>query len=158
MLHGGQFEIRAARKQEAKELSELAFRSKRYWGYDQEFMESCRDDLTYTPAKIASRDYDFQVYEKDARVVALYALHHIEAGVAEIEAFFVDPPHIGNGIGTRLLEHAKLTAIAQRVNRLIIQSDPYARKFYLSMGARAIGSRESDSIPGRYLPLLELSL
>jgi GNAT superfamily N-acetyltransferase len=154
----GRFEIRAARIQEAEELSELAFRSKCYWGYDQEFMESCRDDLTYTPAKIASRDYNFQVYENDARVVALYALHHIQTGVAELEAFFVDPPYIGNGIGTRLLEHAKLTANAQGVNRLIIQSDPYAQEFYLLMGARAIGSRESDSIPGRYLPLFELSL
>lgn len=154
----GRSEIRAARKREAEELSELAFRSKRYWGYDQEFMESCRDDLTYTPAKIASQNYDFQVYEELARVVAFYALHYLQPGVAELEAFFVDPPRIGSGIGRRLTEHAKKTATDRDVKRIIIQSDPYAQDFYLAMGGRAIGSRVSDSIPGRYLPLFEFSL
>lgn len=150
--------MRAARKQEAADLSELAFRSKRYWGYDQEFMESCRDDLTYSSAKIDSPDFDFRVCEEDARVVAFYALHYLQPGVAELEAFFVDPPRIGCGIGRHLAEHVKMTATDRAVKRIIIQSDPYAQAFYLSMGARAIGSRESASIPGRYLPLFEFSL
>lgn len=157
-MQANPFEIRAARKQEAEDLSKLAFRSKRYWGYDQKFMESCRDDLTYTPIKIGSPNYDFWIYEEDARVVAFYALHYVQPEAAELEAFFVDPPRIGRGIGRRLTEHAKMTATGRGVTRIIIQSDPYAQDFYLSMGARAIGSRESDSIPGRYLPLFELSL
>lgn len=152
------FEIRAARKQEAEELSELAFRSKRYWGYNREFMESCKDDLTYTPDMIASRNYDFHVYEEHARVVAFYALHYLQPDVAELEAFFVDPRRIGSGIGRRLTEHAKMTATGRDAKKIIIQSDPYAQAFYLSMGARAIGSRESEYIPGRHLPLFELSL
>jgi len=152
------FKIRTAAKQEARYLSELAFRSKRYWGYDRDFMESCRDDLTYTPARIDSPDFDFRVYEEDDHVVAFYALHYLQPGVAELEAFFVDPPRIGCGIGRHLAEHAKMTATDRAVKRIIIQSDPYAQAFYLSMGARAIGSRESASIPGRYLPLFEFSL
>jgi len=152
------FAIRAACKQEAEELSELAFRSKRSWGYDREFMECCRDDLTYTPVKIDSPSYDFRVYEEDAQMVAFYALHYLQPGVAELEAFFVDTPRIGSGIGRRLAEHAKLTATGRDVKKIVVQSDPYAQEFYLSMGARAIGNRESDSIPGRYLPLFEFSL
>ena len=150
--------IRVASKQEAGDLSDLAFRSKRYWGYDREFMESCREDLTYTPGKIDSPDFDFRVYEEDADVVAFYALHYLQPGVAELEAFFVDPPRIGSGIGRLLAEHAKKTATDRAVKRIIIQSDPYAQAFYLSLGARAIGSRESACIPGRYLPLFEFSL
>jgi hypothetical protein len=33
----------------------------------------------------------------------------------------------------------------------------HAAGFYAAIGARAIGSRESASIPGRELPLYELS-
>lgn len=150
--------IRAARQEEAAGLSELAFRSKRYWGYDEEFMESCRDDLTYTPATICSPDFDFCVYEEGANVVAFYALHYLQAGIAELEAFFVDPPRIGCGIGRCLFQHAKTTATDRAAIQIIIQSDPFAQQFYLSMGAHAIGTRESDSIPGRYLPLFEFTL
>ena len=157
-MHAERFTIRAARKQEAEELSSLAYRSKQYWGYDRDFMECCRDDLTYTPSKIASRDYDFQVYEKEARVVGFYALNCLEPSVAELEAFFVDPPFIGTGVGKKMIDHAKKTAIGRGVHRIIIQSDPNAQEFYEVSGARSIGSRESDSIPGRLLPLFELSL
>ena len=150
--------IRAARNHEAQCLSELAFRSKRYWGYDSEFMESCRDDLTYSSAQIDSPAFDFRVYEENALVIAFYALHHLPLGAAELEALFVDPPRIGCGIGRQLAEHAKKTATARSAKRIIIQSDPYAQSFYLALGARSIGSRESASIPGRYLPLFEFSL
>ncbi|MGI9203232.1 MAG: GNAT family N-acetyltransferase [Woeseiaceae bacterium] len=150
--------IRAARNHEAKRLSELAFRSKRYWGYDAEFMERCRDDLTYTSAKIDSPDFDFKVYEENVQVIAFYALHYLQPGVAELEALFVDPPRIGCGIGRHLAEHAKMTASERAVKKIIIQSDPNAQAFYLSLGGRFIGNRESVSIPGRYLPLFEFSL
>ena len=40
--------IRAARSDEAGLLSEIAFRSKAYWGYSEEFMVSCREELTVT--------------------------------------------------------------------------------------------------------------
>ena len=34
--------------QDAAALSELALRSKGYWGYDATFLEACRDELTLT--------------------------------------------------------------------------------------------------------------
>jgi len=33
-------------------LSNLAFRSKAHWGYSDEFMAACRDELTYSSEKI----------------------------------------------------------------------------------------------------------
>jgi len=30
--------------------------------------------------------------------------------------------------------------------------------FYVAVGAKQIGTRESDSVPGRFLPLFELDL
>ena len=37
--------IRAARSDEAVRLTQLAFDSKRHWGYDDAFMELCRSEL-----------------------------------------------------------------------------------------------------------------
>ena len=45
--------IRLARREETHALSELAFLSKAYWGYDEDFMAACRAELTVTPADIA---------------------------------------------------------------------------------------------------------
>lgn len=42
--------------------------------------------------------------------------------------------------------------------RLVCQSDPFAEGFYLAMGMSRIGERASASIPGRKLPLLEMTL
>ncbi len=38
--------IRGARQDECALLSDLAFRSKASWGYGEQFMEDCRDELT----------------------------------------------------------------------------------------------------------------
>jgi hypothetical protein len=41
--------IRPARPDECELLSELALRSKGCWGYDAEFLEACRAELTLVP-------------------------------------------------------------------------------------------------------------
>lgn len=41
---------------------------------------------------------------------------------------------------------------------LVIQSDPSAEGFYRVRGAQRVGERESASVAGRWLPLLELVL
>ena len=42
--------------------------------------------------------------------------------------------------------------------RIVIQGDPNAAGFYRAAGAVPDGERESDSIPGRYLPLFVIEL
>ena len=41
---------------------------------------------------------------------------------------------------------------------MLIQGDPHAEGFYRSIGARRIGTRLSESIPGRELPLFSIDL
>ncbi|WP_459166093.1 hypothetical protein [Bounagaea algeriensis] len=36
-------------------MTELAIRSKGYWGYDQAFLEACRDELTLHPEELEAR-------------------------------------------------------------------------------------------------------
>jgi hypothetical protein len=40
--------IRPARVDEAHLLSDLALRSKAYWGYSPELIEQCREELSYS--------------------------------------------------------------------------------------------------------------
>jgi hypothetical protein len=58
-MKGLERHIRPASPDEAALISSLAIRSKGHWGYSAEFLDACRDELTYTAAQIASTDYEF---------------------------------------------------------------------------------------------------
>lgn len=150
--------IRVARVDEAGLLSDLALRSKAHWGYSPEFIERCREELTYDEEQLRSADMRFFVVENDQRVVGFYALKLLGATEIELEAMFVEPSLIGLGFGRLLMEHAKLVALELGAQQLIVQSDPYAERFYKAAGGVVTGTRESASIPGRYLPTLAISL
>ena len=150
-------EIRRAESSEAGRLSELALRSKAHWGYSEDFMRACTEELSYTPEEVAAGC--FHVLEDAGEVRGFYALIKISPTALELEAMFVEPGHIGRGYGRALMEHALGEARAtEHIERLVIQADPNAISFYESAGARLIGERESDSIPGRTLPLFEIDV
>jgi GNAT superfamily N-acetyltransferase len=150
--------IRAARVDEAGLLSDLALRSKAHWGYSPEFIERCREELTYDEEQLRSEDMRFFVVESDQRIVGFYALKLLGASEIELEAMFVEPSFIGLGFGRLLMEHAKLVGVELGAKQLIVQSDPYAERFYKAAGGVVTGTRESASIPGRYLPTLAIDL
>ena len=90
--------------------------------------------------------------------MALGACCPVSKGVYELEALFVDPEHIGMGIGQSLIQHAIELLSDYGASRLIIQGDPNACQFYIAAGAKQIGYRESESIPERQLPLFEIQI
>lgn len=143
--------LRPGRPEEAAALSELALRSKGHWGYDADFLESCRAELTMSPDDVTARRT--VVAEVDGRPVGFYTLEG-DPPVGELGQMFVDPAHIGGGIGRRLWQHAVATAEEVGMTGFTIDADPFAEPFYLAMGAVRIGSTPSESIPGRELPLL----
>jgi GNAT superfamily N-acetyltransferase len=150
------FEIRRAVASEAVLLTELARRSKAYWGYSAEFMRSCQQELTYYPEQI-ERGAVF-VGEADSAVGGFYAATCTSPLEYELEALFVEPGLIGRGLGRALLEHGKSTVRSLGGECLVIQGDPHAEGFYRALGGERIGTRESASIPGRYLPVFRISV
>ncbi len=150
--------VRAAAQSEATAISSLAIRAKAHWGYSEEFLAACREELTYSEAQIDSTNYEFWVCEVEGRIAGFYAVELLNAEEAELEALFVEPDMIGQGIGRTLIEHAKQKSAALGNKRLIIQGDPNARKFYESAGGVRTGQRESGSIPGRVLPIFTIRL
>jgi GNAT superfamily N-acetyltransferase len=91
-------------------------------------------------------------------VIGFYALERLSGNEVELGYLFVEPAAIGHGHGRRLIEHAKAQAVALGFRTMVIQGDPHADRFYRMAGGERSGFRESESIPGRHLPLFRIDL
>jgi GNAT superfamily N-acetyltransferase len=147
--------LRGPRPDEAAALTDLCLRSKAVWGYDAQFIEACRSELTFLPAQLRSRS--IQVADADGHAIGVVEV--VVAGdVAEMAKLFVDPARLRAGVGRRLLAWARAHARASGADRMTIEADPGAADFYRRMGAADDGFAPSGSIPGRLLPRLVMRL
>jgi GNAT superfamily N-acetyltransferase len=147
--------VRVAVPTDATRISEVAFRSKAHWGYDAQFMEACRDDLT-----VRADECDGErvvVAMRDDEIIGYYHLTGTPPS-GELADLFVDPSAIGSGVGGLLYRDATTRARQLGFRELMLDSDPHAEDFYLHMGAVRIGEVPSTAIPGRSLPQLRIDL
>jgi len=148
--------VRPARIEEAAALSDLCFRSKAVWGYDEAFMALCREPLRVKPAEIAAGDV-WVAAAIDESIAGIAALAPGEGpATLDLDKLFVESNWISGGIGRLLLTHAIVEAKRRGAKRLTILADPNAAKFYERNGARFIRMAPSDAIPGRFVPLYEI--
>ncbi len=147
--------IRPARPEDATHLSALALRSKRHWGYDDAFLSIVRSELTVSPEQ--TRTHRVMVAERDDRILGFYGLGGTGPD-AELAWLFVEPDALRSGVGRALWHHAVDRARSSGCSSLVIESDPFAEGFYLTMGARREGESASRFIPGRVLPVLRYLL
>jgi GNAT superfamily N-acetyltransferase len=147
------------------QLTDLTFRSKRYCNYPDRYYDIWRDELTIT------EDYLSKNLVYTARtggmILGYYAIVKADedywAGRVFIhkgywlEHNYIRPEYIGQGIGTKLMEHALEQCRKLGIPRLYFFADPHAESFYRKFGARFIAKADS-SIEGRLLPLYELSV
>jgi GNAT superfamily N-acetyltransferase len=147
--------IRAATIEELSGLSDLCFRSKAAWGYDEEFMEACRRELSFEP-----RDLELTpiaVAEHDGKPIGVAQVKVIN-NEADLIKLFVEPSAFRRGAGKALLIWAIDVAKKLGATRLTIDADPDAAPFYRRLGAYDIGQASSGSVPGRMLPKLAMNL
>lgn len=145
-------EIRDALEDDRSALWALAKRSKAAWGYSEEFMAACAEELRPRDLSMAG------VCVSGGTPVGFYTLELDERDQLELGHLFVDPACWGQGVGGRLMLHARSKARALDFRHIVIQGDPHARGFYQRCGAVLTGERESGSIPGRMLPVFVLRL
>ena len=126
--------IRKARLDEAASLTALAIRSKAYWGYDAEFMFKAVPELTLDPDKFGP-DFLVFVLEADGCYFGFYSLIPLDAATIELHDLFVDPDHVGTGLGASLWRHAVQTARALNYQTIMLTADPHAVPFYVRRGA-----------------------
>jgi GNAT superfamily N-acetyltransferase len=149
------YTIRPAHIHEISILTALTLRSKAYWGYDEEFMRRCTDDLTITAEKVPDTfvvdDRGFPVGVCEVRVFP-------DENRAEVINLFVAPDAMGHGIGRALWNHAVEIARTANVAYLDLVADPNAVSFYEHMGAVIIDEVASGCIEGRMLPFMRATL
>ena len=146
--------IRRALKSEAGLLSDLALRSKAYWGYPAEVLERWRTELTLSPRDISAHPTFVATIGED--VAGFYSLP--SAAPWTLNHFWVSPEYMHRGVGRSLLAHAVATARARGASKVAIDADPNAEGFYVRCGAFRTGE-VSAPIPGqpaRVRPLLAI--
>ncbi len=149
--------IRRAHPEDAERLTAIALASKRHWNYPDEWIEAWRDDLTFTAAFVSEHAV-YVAVDANGSAIACYALVSEGEGF-RLEHVWVDPPHIGRGLGRTLFDHAMGMTQAAGATHVLIDSDPNAEPFYLRMGARRMGTIRAD-VCGvrRELPRLRFDL
>jgi GNAT superfamily N-acetyltransferase len=137
--------------EELPTLSALCLRSKAVWGYDKDFIEACRSELTIEPCEL--RSSSITVAEENGRIVGVAQIK-VTGDEADLLKLFVEPTMLRGGVGMRLFHWAINEAARMGADRMVIEADPDAAPFYRRMGAKDCGLAASGSIPGRTLPKL----
>jgi GNAT superfamily N-acetyltransferase len=147
--------LRPAQPEEVSLLSDLCLRSKAVWGYDADFLEACRAELTILPRDLETSQ--IQVAEIAGQIAGIAQIR-VENHLAYLDKLFIDPAHLRSGIGRLLYHWAERCARQQGATCIMIEADPEAAPFYRRMGAINNGTAASRSIPGRALPKLRVDL
>jgi ribosomal protein S18 acetylase RimI-like enzyme len=148
-------EIIRATADMAGTLTNIAFASKRHWGYPERWITIWTPLLTVSVQYI--ENHDTYVAWEAGGPVGFYAIC-VDKSKSSLEHFWVHPESMGKGIGRRLFLHALSSCRAQQMKLLVIESDPNAQGFYEKMGARQIGEvfGEVEGLP-RTLPVMEIT-
>ena len=143
--------IRAPTIDELSSLSDLCFGSKAVWGYDEEFMEACRGELSFEPRDLALTP--IAVAEHNGKPIGVAQVKVVD-GEADLLKLFVEPSALRSGTGKALLVWVTDVAKKLGATRLTIDAAP----FYRQDGSYDVGEAPSGSVPGRMLPKLAMNL
>lgn len=140
---------------DAKKLTEIALKSKAFWGYSNTQIESWRDDLTITQKMFDEWTIYKYLINKD--IVGFYILNRVNVRTSILEFLFISPKFIKQGLGKKLLLHAIEKCKKESCAIINVLSDPNAEAFYAKHGFKIIAQIES-SVPGRFLPEMEFEI
>jgi GNAT superfamily N-acetyltransferase len=149
--------LRGATVEDLAGLSELAMRSKAYWGYDDAFMEACRAELTVSEDRLHTEVIIVADESTGLGPIGYFALR-VAPPASELMDLFVDPVWIGRGIGSLLWSRIVPAATTAGARWIDIEADPNAADWYERQGAQRVGTVPSLSIPGRQIPQLRVDV
>lgn len=149
------YKITPATTSMARELTDIALAAKAHWGYSEAFMQACRDELIVDETLMQRPGCWYFVATESQRVLGFATLIDTDTDI-ELDALFIRPDVIGQGVGKALFNHCRKVCADLGKPHMFIQSDPHAAAFYARMGASKVGETTSLSIPGRHLPLFRL--
>ncbi|PZR19793.1 MAG: GNAT family N-acetyltransferase [Flavobacterium psychrophilum] len=147
--------IEKANSNDHEVLTDITKKSKAYWGYSANQIEAWSNLLTITETYIENKS----VYKLviDNEIAGYYAFFSEDDQTIKLDNLFILPKYIGKGFGKMLMNDLFLKAKTTAANRILLDAEPYAEKFYVKLGFVKIGKIET-SIRDRYLPVMELNI
>ena len=148
--------IEKARKKDARILTDLTIRSKSYWDYSAEQIMSWKDDLTITTAYIDKNEV-YKLTNKHNIIIGYYSYIILNNAVIKLDNLFIDPPYIGLDYGTLLMNDFLKRIKSLKFEKVTLDADPNAEKFYHKFGFKTVGKLKS-TVENRFLPIMEIKI
>lgn len=146
-------EVKKSTIEDSEILTEITKKSKAYWGYSDEQMGNWSELLTITKNYIETNNV-YKLLDNDL-TIAYYSYIYLNKKEVKLDNLFVLPNYIGTGLGKLLMNHFLDRIKNTEIEKIILDSEPNAEKFYEYFGFKKVGQIET-SIKNRYLPIMEL--
>jgi GNAT superfamily N-acetyltransferase len=143
--------IRDALVAEQPSLTELQRRASLHWEAYREQLRAHPDAVELPVEQI--EDGLVRVAELGADVVGFASLLQPASGACELDGLFVEPAHMGAGIGRALVEDAKRIARERGATRIEVVANPEAVAFY-----HRVGFTGAEPVPTRFGPARRMRL
>ncbi|MGB6082764.1 GNAT family N-acetyltransferase [Moheibacter sp.] len=144
------FEI--ATVEDAEDLSAVAVRSKRHWGYSKEAMELWNQNLTITEDFLNSHTVIKATLEDE--IVGFFALEEIQP-VTRIAQYWIDTPYMRKGYGTVMYNYLRDYLKKRNVEKVTLVLDPNGMSFFERKGAKIL-ERIEHKVKNKFLYIVEV--
>lgn len=144
------FEI--ATVEDAEDLSAVAVRSKRHWGYSKEAMELWNQNLTITEDFLNSHTVIKATLEDE--IVGFFALEEIQP-VTRIAQYWIDTPYMRKGYGTVMYNYLRDYLKKRNVEKVTLVLDPNGMSFFERKGAKILEKIE-HKVKNKFLYIVEV--
>jgi GNAT superfamily N-acetyltransferase len=135
-------------------LSKIALVSKASLGYDEKLIHAWASELKVSKEMIAS--FISFVVKRGDQIVGFWCREAIET--VSDGRLFILPQDQRKGCGTLLWEAVMEEAKRRGLKTMIWEADYKALPFYLKMGARVLGEKESTVVTGLKFPIVGITL
>ncbi|HUH35478.1 MAG TPA: GNAT family N-acetyltransferase [Moheibacter sp.] len=125
---------------DAEDLSNLAKRSKRHWGYSKEAMELWNQSLTITEDFLKNHTVIKATLEDE--IVGFFALEKIQP-TTRIAQYWVDTPYMRKGYGSAMFKYAQNYLKDNEVQAVTLVLDPNGLNFFKKRGAKILDKIQS---------------
>jgi GNAT superfamily N-acetyltransferase len=148
-------EIIKAEIADSEILTVITKKSKAYWGFSEDILKEWEHLLTITKDYI-EKNKVYKLVQND-QFIGYYSYFSTDENTIKLDNIFILPEFIGKGFGKILMNDFLKNIKQLGINKITLDSEPNAEKFYLTFGFETIGQIES-SIKDRYLPIMELQI
>lgn len=140
--------------EDAEDLSGVAIRSKRHWGYSKEAMELWNQSLTITEDFLKSHTVIKATLEEE--IVGFFALEEIKP-VTRIAQYWIDTPYMKKGYGSAMFKYAQQFLRENEVEKVTLLLDPHGLGFFERRGAKVLDKVE-HKVKNKFLYIVELPI